>query len=109
VRLVVADVPPVVHDSRSDLDLFPRPGQFIATIDMEANGAGQHLEALGDVRVRVLAGHPSARPDVQVAHQALALGVRAPFPYNEPIALNSVLVDLASLHHPASLLEYLTI
>ena len=59
---------------------------------MEANRAGQHLEALGDVGVHVLAGDRSARADVEVAHEALAAGVLAPLPHDEAIALDTVLV-----------------
>ena len=86
VRLVVADVPPVVHDPRRDLDLPPCPGQLLAAIDVEANAAGQHFEALGDVGVHVLARDRAARPDVEVAHQALAPRVLTALAHHEAVS-----------------------
>src|SRR5215203_711108 len=91
----LADVPPVVDDSRRDLDLLPRRGDLVAAIEMEADGAGHHLEALGDVGVHMLAGDGPTRPDVEITHQALAAGVLAPLAHQETVALDPVLVDLA--------------
>src|SRR5262249_38824977 len=95
VRLVLAHVPPVVHDARRDLDDLARPGDVVAAIAVEAHAARHELEALRDVGVHVPAGDCSARPDVEIAHQALAAGVLAALTDDEAVALDAVLVALA--------------
>ena len=63
-------VPPVVREARGDLGAMPGLRDLLAPSDAEAHAALDHLEALDQVVVDVLAGDRTARRHIEVDERA---------------------------------------